>query len=151
MKLPHVSKTHVSGHVVRISVEVTFCCDETNPRGLFPSCVPQALRRETHECSICLAPLSAAGGQRVGAGRRSREMALLSCSHVFHHACLLALEEFSVGDRPPFHACPLCRSCYQKKILECWIHSQGKLGNSEEKSLPSFWMNCMSSGLSTTM
>ncbi|EAX04553.1 ring finger protein 32, isoform CRA_c [Homo sapiens] len=79
----------------------------------------QALRRETHECSICLAPLSAAGGQRVGAGRRSREMALLSCSHVFHHACLLALEEFSVGDRPPFHACPLCRSCYQKKILEC--------------------------------
>uniref|UniRef100_A0A8I5TGA4 Ring finger protein 32 n=2 Tax=Hominidae TaxID=9604 RepID=A0A8I5TGA4_PONAB len=79
----------------------------------------QALRRETHECSICLAPLSPAGGQRVGAGRRSREMALLSCSHVFHHACLLALEEFSVGDRPPFHACPLCRSCYQKKILEC--------------------------------
>ncbi|XP_032609109.1 RING finger protein 32 isoform X2 [Hylobates moloch] len=79
----------------------------------------QALRREAHECSICLAPLSPAGGQSVGAGRRSREMALLSCSHVFHHACLLALEEFSVGDRPPFHACPLCRSCYQKKILEC--------------------------------
>ncbi|XP_073892580.1 RING finger protein 32 isoform X2 [Macaca fascicularis] len=78
----------------------------------------QALRRETHECSICLAPLSPAGGQRVGAGQRSRETALLSCSHVFHHACLLALEEFSVGDRPPFHACPLCRSCYQKKILE---------------------------------
>ncbi|XP_055125769.1 RING finger protein 32 isoform X3 [Symphalangus syndactylus] len=79
----------------------------------------QALRREAHECSICLAPLSPAGGQSVGTGRRSREMALLSCSHVFHHACLLALEEFSVGDRPPFHACPLCRSCYQKKILEC--------------------------------
>ncbi|XP_010366459.1 RING finger protein 32 [Rhinopithecus roxellana] len=79
----------------------------------------QALRRETQECSICLAPLSPAGGQLVGAGQRSRETALLSCSHVFHHACLLALEEFSVGDRPPFHACPLCRSCYQKKILEC--------------------------------
>lgn len=88
-------------------------------RGLLLSRVPQALRRETHECSICLAPLSPAGGQRVGAGQRSRETALLSCSHVFHHACLLALEEFSVGDRPPFHACPLCRSGYQKKILEC--------------------------------
>ncbi|XP_009001013.1 RING finger protein 32 isoform X1 [Callithrix jacchus] len=79
----------------------------------------QALRREACDCSICLAPLSPASSQRVGTGQRSRETALLSCSHVFHHTCLLALEEFSVGDRPPFHACPLCRSCYQKKILEC--------------------------------
>nr|XP_012300744.1 RING finger protein 32 isoform X1 [Aotus nancymaae]XP_012300745.1 RING finger protein 32 isoform X1 [Aotus nancymaae] len=79
----------------------------------------QALRREARDCSICLAPLSLASSQRVDTGQRSRETALLSCSHVFHHACLLAFEEFSVGDGPPFHACPLCRSCYQKKILEC--------------------------------
>ncbi|KAL0618581.1 RING finger protein 32 [Plecturocebus cupreus] len=78
----------------------------------------RALRREARDCSICLGPLSPAGSQRVDTGQRSRETALLSCSHVFHHACLLALEEFSVGDGPPFHACPLCRSCYQKKILE---------------------------------
>nr|KAF6419304.1 ring finger protein 32 [Rousettus aegyptiacus] len=32
--------------------------------------------------------------------------------------CLLALEAFSWGDSSPFHACPLCRSCYQKRLLE---------------------------------
>ncbi|XP_004620226.2 RING finger protein 32 [Sorex araneus] len=72
----------------------------------------QALQREGADCPICLSPLWA-----PGAGRRAT--ALLSCSHLFHHACLLALEEFSLGDTCPFHACPLCRSCYQKKVLEC--------------------------------
>nr|XP_012418904.1 PREDICTED: RING finger protein 32 isoform X2 [Odobenus rosmarus divergens] len=67
----------------------------------------QALHRETSECPICLAP------------QAPREIVLLSCSHVFHHTCLLALEGFSLGDSSPFHACPLCRSGYQKKILEC--------------------------------
>nr|XP_001504742.3 RING finger protein 32 isoform X1 [Equus caballus]XP_008528805.1 PREDICTED: RING finger protein 32 [Equus przewalskii]XP_008528807.1 PREDICTED: RING finger protein 32 [Equus przewalskii]XP_008528808.1 PREDICTED: RING finger protein 32 [Equus przewalskii]XP_008528809.1 PREDICTED: RING finger protein 32 [Equus przewalskii]XP_014594877.1 RING finger protein 32 isoform X1 [Equus caballus]XP_023495868.1 RING finger protein 32 isoform X1 [Equus caballus]XP_023495869.1 RING finger protein 32 iso len=76
----------------------------------------QALRREAPECPICLTPLSA---RSAGGRPPSRETALLSCSHIFHHTCLLALEEFSLGDSSPFHACPLCRSCYQKKILEC--------------------------------
>ncbi|KAM7120256.1 RING finger protein 32 isoform 2-T3 [Molossus nigricans] len=74
----------------------------------------KALHRETSECSICLTPLSLSSGR----SQRPRETALLSCSHVFHHACLRALEQFSWGDSSPFHACPLCRSCYQKKILE---------------------------------
>ncbi|CAK6434189.1 unnamed protein product, partial [Pipistrellus nathusii] len=71
----------------------------------------QALQREPAECSICLAPLA-------GSGPRPRSTVLLSCSHVFHHACLLALEQFSLGDSSPFHACPLCRACYQKKVLQ---------------------------------
>ncbi|XP_060489475.2 RING finger protein 32 isoform X3 [Panthera onca] len=84
----------------------------------------RALHRETHECPICLTPLPTSGDCRQDpvemlCGQPSREMVLLSCSHVFHHTCLLALEEFSLGDSSPFHACPLCRSCYQKKILEC--------------------------------
>ncbi|XP_045352262.1 RING finger protein 32 isoform X1 [Leopardus geoffroyi] len=84
----------------------------------------QALHRETHECPICLTPLPTSADCRQApvemlCGQPSREMVLLSCSHVFHHTCLLALEEFSLGDSSPFHACPLCRSCYQKKILEC--------------------------------
>ncbi|XP_003983302.2 RING finger protein 32 isoform X1 [Felis catus] len=84
----------------------------------------QALHRETHECPICLTPLPTSGDCRQDpvemlCGQPSREMVLLSCSHVFHHTCLLALEEFSLGDSSPFHACPLCRSCYQKKVLEC--------------------------------
>ncbi|KAM8932738.1 RING finger protein 32 isoform 3-T4 [Lycaon pictus] len=82
----------------------------------------QALHRETYECPICLTPLPASSDSHQDASRMrcsqtSRETVLLSCSHVFHHTCLLALEEFSLGDCSPFHACPLCRSCYQKKIL----------------------------------
>ncbi|XP_005673141.1 RING finger protein 32 isoform X2 [Sus scrofa] len=80
----------------------------------------KALHRETRECSICLTPLSLSvrGGDDGHPAHPSRETVLLSCSHVFHHTCLLALEEFSVGDSP-LHACPLCRSCYQKKRLGC--------------------------------
>uniref|UniRef100_G3TJG7 Ring finger protein 32 n=1 Tax=Loxodonta africana TaxID=9785 RepID=G3TJG7_LOXAF len=81
----------------------------------------QALHQEINECSICLTPLSFNSNfQSASSGnspnQRSRETVLLSCSHMFHHTCLLALEEFSLGE---IHTCPLCRSCYQKKILEC--------------------------------
>lgn len=80
---------------------------------LTPPPMSQAQHREARECPICLTPLSLGGD-----GQPCRETALLSCSHTFHHACLLALEAFSWGDSSPFHACPLCRSCYQKRILE---------------------------------
>ncbi|XP_020016930.1 RING finger protein 32 isoform X2 [Castor canadensis] len=84
----------------------------------------QATHREIYECSICLTPLSLHGDCRPPAtgsssSQRPRATVLLSCTHLFHHTCLLALEEFSLGDSSPFHLCPLCRSCYQKKILEC--------------------------------
>ncbi|XP_049641256.1 RING finger protein 32 [Suncus etruscus] len=71
----------------------------------------QALQRESSECTICLGPLQVPG--------TSRATALLSCSHLFHHTCLLALEDFTVGYTSPCPTCPLCRSCYQKIILEC--------------------------------
>uniref|UniRef100_A0A8C6D1Q7 Ring finger protein 32 n=1 Tax=Moschus moschiferus TaxID=68415 RepID=A0A8C6D1Q7_MOSMO len=74
----------------------------------------QALHREAPDCPICLTALATGGPAPA-----PRETVLLSCSHVFHHACLCALEEFSLGESTPFHACPLCRSCYQKRILEC--------------------------------
>lgn len=47
----------------------------------------------------------------------SPQTVLLSCSHLFHHTCLEAFEEFSLGLQ---HICPLCRSYYQKKVLKCW-------------------------------
>lgn len=76
--------------------------------------VLQALHREAPDCPICLTALAAGGPAPA-----PWETVLLSCSHVFHHACLRALEEFSLGESTPFHACPLCRSCYQKRVLEC--------------------------------
>ncbi|XP_039693170.1 RING finger protein 32 isoform X4 [Pteropus medius] len=83
----------------------------------------QAQHREARECPICLTPLSMGSDgpgepPGPGGGQPCRETVLLSCSHTFHHACLLALEAFSWGDSSPFHACPLCRSCYQKRVLE---------------------------------
>ncbi|XP_061419567.1 RING finger protein 32-like [Lethenteron reissneri] len=39
---------------------------------------------------------------------------LLSCAHVYHDACLEALEGFSVG---VLRLCPLCRAPYSKRLL----------------------------------
>ena len=44
-----------------------------------------------------------------------RRLVLLSCSHVFHHTCLEALEEFAVGEQQ--RNCPVCRAGYQKRLL----------------------------------
>ncbi|XP_044534561.1 RING finger protein 32 [Gracilinanus agilis] len=81
----------------------------------------QAFHQEISDCSICLTPLSLSNRlQSVFPEKtdnhHSRETVLLSCSHMFHHNCLLALEEFSLGE---IYTCPLCRSSYQKRILEC--------------------------------
>ncbi|KAK2185902.1 hypothetical protein NP493_217g01016 [Ridgeia piscesae] len=93
-----------------------------------------AVQRGLSDCPICLTTLEdedhddvtdiqneasgmtcEKGCQHVTSRTRCRQMALLSCSHVFHRACLEAFEEFSVGDRK--YVCPVCRAIYQKKIL----------------------------------
>ena len=59
-----------------------------------------AQRRDAH-CPICMEPF------------REREV-LLSCSHMFHRACLRAFER---AVRTPLRRCPVCRAGnYQKKI-----------------------------------
>nr|XP_019785818.2 RING finger protein 32 [Tursiops truncatus] len=73
--------------------------------------------RDRPRALVCLSPLSV--GSQAHPAPSSQHTVLLSCSHVFHHTCLLALEEFSLGDSSPFHVCPLCHSCYPKKIPEC--------------------------------
>ena len=60
----------------------------------------RAMGRGEYECPICLTNLFGA-----------REVSLLSCSHLFHTACLCSFEEFA--NHTPF-ACPVCRSTYQK-------------------------------------
>ncbi|XP_032093666.1 RING finger protein 32 [Thamnophis elegans] len=79
----------------------------------------QAFRQDISDCPICIMPLMQPAQLQDGLspnGYQScpRQTALLSCSHMFHSTCLQAFEEFSLRKRP---ICPLCRSCYQKKIL----------------------------------
>ncbi|KAI6655234.1 hypothetical protein LOD99_2522 [Oopsacas minuta] len=60
----------------------------------------KAMSRGEQECPICLTPLF-----------HSKEVVLLSCSHLFHTPCLDSFEQFAIFT--PF-ACPVCRSTYQK-------------------------------------
>ena len=86
-------------------------------RGLAPASAPRARaitplewgsmetalkKRDDSYCPICMEGFS--HGSEV----------LLSCSHMFHMACLTAFEKFMAKDT---RACPICRSSdYQKKI-----------------------------------
>nr|XP_020635380.1 RING finger protein 32 isoform X2 [Pogona vitticeps] len=79
----------------------------------------KAFRQDIIDCPICIMPLIHPthldhGLDKESYPSHSHQTVLLSCSHMFHCACLQAFEEFSLGERP---VCPLCRSCYQKKIL----------------------------------
>ncbi|CAM9582424.1 unnamed protein product [Ectocarpus sp. 4 AP-2014] len=63
------------------------------------------------------APMSKVGkGGELGedrpprAVRKQRERLLLSCSHVFHEACLKAFEGFNIYE---VHLCPVCRQEYE--------------------------------------
>nr|XP_014432159.2 RING finger protein 32 isoform X3 [Pelodiscus sinensis] len=84
----------------------------------------KAFRQEIFDCPICIMPLCHITHPPNVFSENSnncnnqclRQTVLLSCSHMFHRTCLQAFEEFSLGEKV---VCPLCRSCYQKKILEC--------------------------------
>ncbi|XP_053323702.1 RING finger protein 32 [Spea bombifrons] len=79
----------------------------------------QAVRQEIFDCPICIMPLhhKTDSLQTEGhLGQSVRPAVLLSCSHIFHFACLQTFEEFT-AEEP--HVCPLCRSSYQKKIITC--------------------------------
>ncbi|KAM4705189.1 RING finger protein 32 [Rhinophrynus dorsalis] len=79
----------------------------------------QAVRQEIFDCPICIMPLHHTADCHLNEAYRvqsTRPVVLLSCSHVFHHSCLQAFEEFTVGES---YICPLCRSDYQKKIVPC--------------------------------
>ncbi|XP_064410125.1 RING finger protein 32 [Latimeria chalumnae] len=79
----------------------------------------KALQWEILDCPICITPLhysnnSFSATEDKSSHHSSRQIVLLSCSHVFHNTCLHAFEEFSVEETP---VCPLCRSLYQKRTL----------------------------------
>lgn len=80
----------------------------------------QALDRDSQDCPICIMPLTTrttATSQRSSpamANRSNRKSVLLSCTHLFHSACLEAFEELSLLE---VKVCPVCRSNYQKRPL----------------------------------
>ncbi len=83
------------------------------------------------DCPICLNPLSLAedgGGAgatapAASAAAISKEeervtrgvLSVLSCSHVFHSACVRSFEEFNCDE---VRTCPVCRSAYSRRELE---------------------------------
>ncbi|GMI26165.1 hypothetical protein TeGR_g2084 [Tetraparma gracilis] len=75
-------------------------------------------RSGVHECGICLcacdipavpAPSALAG---VAPPSASSEMALLSCTHVFHQKCILSFEQFNIYEG--VNLCPICRTDYKR-------------------------------------
>eukprot|EP00002_Diphylleia_rotans_P038098 TRINITY_DN8608_c0_g1_i6.p1 TRINITY_DN8608_c0_g1~~TRINITY_DN8608_c0_g1_i6.p1 ORF type:complete len:247 (+),score=15.52 TRINITY_DN8608_c0_g1_i6:129-869(+) len=63
-----------------------------------------ALERDVHECPICIGAFS----------ESKRPISVLSCTHVFHTACIDAFERYSTEEH---HSCPVCRGPYKKAPL----------------------------------
>ncbi|KAM4606197.1 RING finger protein 32 [Polymixia lowei] len=79
----------------------------------------QVIQRDIWDCPICLSLVCSPGRETeprrsTQRRRRRRHTALLSCSHLFHWACLEAFEAFCMDGRP---TCPLCRSAYYKRLV----------------------------------
>ncbi|XP_065832467.1 RING finger protein 32-like [Oscarella lobularis] len=67
----------------------------------------KALERGSTNCPICLS-VCCAGRKKV---------ALLTCSHVFHVACISAFEKFNDSDKMGIGMiCPVCRSSYRRTL-----------------------------------
>ncbi|KAJ8036036.1 RING finger protein 32 [Holothuria leucospilota] len=76
----------------------------------------KAKTRGTSECPICIMPFRTASSSDSPRQDHSNRKyyCLLSCTHLFHKACLEAFEEFSLLEEK---VCPVCRSSYHKRYL----------------------------------
>ena len=68
------------------------------------------------ECAICMAEVQwgASAEHTRSRGAASKTVALLSCSHVLHAACVASWEKFQAGDA----TCPVCRASYSRCDLD---------------------------------
>ena len=67
-----------------------------------------ARKRKDKTCPICIGPLA----------RKLRgNVALLSCSHMFHEDCIQLFELFQEAEQSK-PMCPLCRAEYEKKVIQ---------------------------------
>ncbi|KAJ1636521.1 hypothetical protein T492DRAFT_958532 [Pavlovales sp. CCMP2436] len=92
----------------------------------------RARLRGERDCSVCLQPCAlrhpaAAAAPGVTKGPRAAssagKLSVLSCSHVFHVYCVLAFEQFAVGDAPL--SCPECRAMYTRWPYEETVADAG--------------------------
>lgn len=70
----------------------------------------RACKRAETDCAICLAELLRQPQQH------QQGVTVLSCSHVFHVACVTAFERFETG-RGGAAFCPVCREPYQRRCF----------------------------------
>jgi hypothetical protein len=79
----------------------------------------KALKRGIQDlCSICISPFYLDKSPQLQYDPfRVRKLSLLSCSHLFHTACLKSFERFGQGSLA-IPVCPICRSPYQVKEFE---------------------------------
>lgn len=75
-------------------------------RDEWDSILQTAISRGIDECPICMCPNRAIP---------FRPLAILNCSHMFHHTCILNAEKF-LGNKSS--SCPICRINYKKLILD---------------------------------
>ena len=68
------------------------------------------------ECAICMAEVQwgASAEHTRSRGAASKTVALLSCSHILHAACVASWEKFQAGDA----TCPVCRASYSRCDLD---------------------------------
>jgi hypothetical protein len=89
-----------------------------------------AFSRGLGDCAICMTPNAIyqnSSESKFGSTsdkkrsvhyyNSSRQLSLLSCSHVFHTHCLINFEKFAETQQKPL-LCPCCRSNYDRILLE---------------------------------
>ena len=65
-----------------------------------------AVLRNEKSCAICFNDLN-----------NGKKLYLLNCTHLFHCACLVSFEYYSIYTQ---HSCPVCRSEYEKIEINHW-------------------------------
>ena len=94
------------------STATTVAKTDDNPPSLWQHAARLALKRcssgDGYDCAVCMMslPKLMAGKSR---GSHGDNVFLLSCSHVFHGTCLVAVETYACSSIP---RCPVCRAAY---------------------------------------
>lgn len=88
--------------------------------------ISEAISRGVGDCAICMCSNTCVP---------NKALAILSCSHVFHHQCIENFEKFCASHQMALScqlSCPVCRANdYEKQILD---HREVRRHNLRKKS-----------------